>query len=119
MNKLRRYAAICSGEAGPGAAGANRSPREEGADERPELVGALHDLGVAGGGQDGEPAVGEEVEHLGGMVEADEVAVADHEERGGGDRPDLVGGPAGEVVDDRLHALEEREEVAGFGATAS
>jgi hypothetical protein len=45
-------------------------------------VGALHDLGVAGGGQDGEPAVGEEVEHLGGVVEADEVAVADHEERG-------------------------------------
>jgi hypothetical protein len=43
----------------------------------------LHDLGVAGRGQHGEAAVGEQVEHLGGMVEADEVAVADHEERGG------------------------------------
>ena len=71
----------------------------------------MHDLGVARGGQDREPAVGEEIEHLGGVVEADEVAVADHEERGGGDRADLVGGPAGEVVDDRLQALEEREEV--------
>ena len=63
------------------------------AHERPELVGALHDLGVAGAGQDGEPAVREEVQHLGGMVEADEVAVADHEERGGDDRPDLIGAP--------------------------
>ena len=89
------------------------------ADEGPELVGALHDLGVAGGGQDGEPAVGEQVEHLGGMVEADEVVVADHEEGGGGDRPDLVSGPAGEVVNDRLHALEEGKKSAGFGATAS
>ena len=83
--------------------------REERAHERTELVRALHDLGVARGGQDGEPAVGEEVEHLGGMVEADEVAVADHEERGGGDRSDLIGSPAGEVVHDRLHALKERE----------
>src|SRR5215203_6016431 len=84
---------------------------KEGPDQRPKLVAALHDLGVAGGGQDSEPAVGEEVEHLCRVVEADEVAVADHEKRGGGDGPDLVGGPTGEVVNDRLHALEEREEV--------
>ena len=88
---------------------------QERLDERPEHVGALHDLGVAGGGQDGEPAVGEQVEHLRGVVEADEVAVADHEERGRGDAADLVGGPAGEVVHDRLHPLEEREEVARVG----
>ena len=45
------------------------------------------------------------------MVKAHEVAVADHEKRRGVDRPDLVSGPAGEVVNDRLHALEEWEEV--------
>src|SRR5262245_43185170 len=81
------------------------------AHEGTELVGALHDVGVPGGGQYGETAVGEEVEHLCGVVQTYEVAVADHEERGGGDRPDLVRGPAGELVHDRLHALEEREEV--------
>ena len=58
------------------------SLRKERAHECAEFVGALHDLGVAGSGQDSEPAVGEEIEHLGGVVEADEVAVADHEERG-------------------------------------
>ena len=47
------------------------------------------------------------------------VTVADHEERRGGDGPDLVSGPTGEVVHDRLHALEEWEEVCLFGATAS
>ena len=45
------------------------------------------------------------------MVEADEVAVADHEERGGGDRSNLIGSPPGEVVYDRLHALQKREEI--------
>ena len=62
---------------------------EEGTDERPQRIGALHDLCMAGGGKDGEPAVGEEVEHLAGMIEADEIAVADHEKGGSGDRPDL------------------------------
>ena len=92
---------------------------EERLDERPEHVAALHHLGVTGAGQDGEPAVGEQVEHLGGVVETDEVSVADHEEGGGGDAADLVGGPAGEVLYDRLHPLEEREEASGFDATAS
>jgi hypothetical protein len=38
--------------------------------------------------------------------------VADHEEGRRRDGADLVGGPTGEVVHDRLHALQEREEVA-------
>ena len=71
----------------------------------------LHDLRVAGVGEHRETAVGEQVEHLGGMIETDEVAVADHEQGGGADRSDFVSGPAGEVVHDRLHALEEREEI--------
>ena len=80
-----------------------------------EFVGALHDLGVAGSGQDSEPAVGEEIEHLGGVVEAHEVPLTDHEERGGGDRADLVGRPTGELVHDRLQTFEEREEARRIG----
>ena len=34
---------------------------------------------------------------------------------GGGHRADLVVGPAGPIVDDRLHPLEEREEVVWVG----
>ena len=47
---------------------------KERADEGPELRGALHDLGVPSGRQDGEPAVGEETEHLAGEVETDDGA---------------------------------------------
>src|SRR4051794_27447324 len=46
---------------------------------------------------------------------ADEVLVADHEERGGGNRADLVVGPPAPIVDDRLHPLQERDEVVGVG----
>src|SRR4051812_33310101 len=69
------------------------SSGEERAYECAELVGPLHDLGVSRGGQNCQPAVRKEVEHLGCVVEADEVAVAYHEERGGGDRADLFSGP--------------------------
>ena len=97
------------------ASGASRRATRGTGRRGPELVGSLHDLGVPGGGQDGKAAVGEEVEHLGGVVEADEVLVPDHQERGSGDRPDLLGGPAGHVVDHGLQALEEREEVIRVG----
>ena len=80
-----------------------------------ELLRSLHDLGVLRAGQDRQAAVREEVEHLGGVVEADEVLIPDHKERGGGHRADLVVGPARPIVDDRLYPLEEREEVVGVG----
>src|SRR4051812_22636307 len=81
-------------------------PKER-SDELSELVGALHDLGVSCGGQDRQPAVGEQVEHLRGVVEAYEVPVTDDQEGRSGDRADLRRGPTGEVVDHRLHAFEE------------
>src|SRR4051794_10053286 len=87
--------------------------RQERLYECTELLRALHHLGVLRVGQDRETAVGKEVEHLGSMVEADEVPVTDDQERRCRDRLDLLVGPAGPIVNDRLHALQEREEVVG------
>ena len=92
---------------------------QERLDKRPEHVAALHDLGVTGGGQDSEPTVGEQVEHLGGVVESDEVSVADHEEGRSSDAADLVRGPAGESCTTGCIRSRNGKKSPGFGATAS
>jgi len=70
---------------------------------------------VIGPRQDGEAGVGEEPEERHGVLGADDVAVADHDQGRGGNRPDLRRGPAPEI-DHPLHALgEEGGEVLRAG----
>ena len=54
---------------------------QERLDDRPKLLGTLHDLRVLCPGENGEAAVGKEVEHVGRVVQADEVSVTDDHER--------------------------------------
>ena len=70
-------------------------------------------------GSDGEPAVGEQVEHLGGVVESDEISVADHEERRRSDAADLVGSPAWKSCTTGCIRSRNGKKSLGFGATAS
>ena len=58
---------------------------------------------------------GEPAQHVDGVVQADEVLVAEHRMPRGGQRTDLTVGPARPVVSDGLQALEEREEVLRVG----
>jgi hypothetical protein len=72
---------------------------------------------VAHAREHGELAVWQQLGRLDGVGHADEVVVADEHQRGGLDRPQVVGRPADVgVVDHRRQLLREGVEVRGIGS---
>ncbi len=93
---------------------------QEGPDERPELLRSLHDLGVLRAGQARQAALGEEVEHLGGVIDADEVlGRRSRGASGGGERADFVIGPARPAVPVGCEAGPSTSAAEGVGTVCA